>query len=102
MKAVAAAIGLAWGACNCPFAMADPPPPAAAASERLVFSADGSTLSGGGPGGGGGSGTWLHTFSSDSVLGVGAEYQRIANAHWTTGNLSGSLGLGPSPAKAHV
>jgi hypothetical protein len=84
--------------------MAAPSPAAATAAERLVFSVDGSTLSGdsGNIGGGGGSGTWLHYFSADRVLGAGAEYRKIANAHWTAGTLSGSLGFGRSQAKSHA
>jgi hypothetical protein len=101
MRAAAAAIGLAFGACAIPGAKADPQVAAATADERLVFSADGATLSGGGTGSGG-SGTWLHHFSADTVLGAGAEYQQIENAHWSVGTLSASLGLGPSPAKTHA
>jgi len=101
MRAVAAAIGLASGACGSLSAMADAPPATATAEDRLVFSADGSTLSGDG-GGSGGSATWLHYFSPDTVLGGGAEYQRIANAHWTTGTVTGSVGLGQSQAKPRL
>jgi hypothetical protein len=101
MRAAATAIGLALGACGSPDALADPPAPAAATDERLVFSADGSTLSGGGTGNGG-SGTWLHHFDADTVLGAGAEYQQIENAHWTTGTLSASFGLGQNPVKSHA
>ncbi|HEX9473220.1 MAG TPA: hypothetical protein VF931_03475 [Steroidobacteraceae bacterium] len=102
MRAAAAAVGLALGACGSPGAVADPPAAGAAADDRLVFSADGSTLSGGGGTGSGGSGTWLHYFSAGNVIGAGAEYQQIANAHWTAGTLSASLGLGQSPAKTHA
>ena len=101
MRAAAAAIGLAFGACGSPGAIADPLAAAATAYDRLVFSADGSTLSGGGTGSGG-SGTWLHYFSAGTVLGAGVEYQQIANAHWTAGTLSASFGLGQSPAKSHA
>ncbi len=79
--------------------MADPVP--ATGYERLVFSGNGSTLSAGG-GGGGGSGTWLHSFGADTVLGAGAEYQQIADAHWSAGTLSGSVGLGHGQAKPRV
>ena len=81
---------------------ADPPPPVPSpvsiSDERLVLSGDGSSLSGG-SGGAGASATWLHnTGSPGSAIGVGAEYQQIANSHWTTANLSGSLGFGqPKP-----
>jgi hypothetical protein len=78
-----------------------PLPAASAADERLVLTTNGSTLTGG-SGGGGGSVTWLRNIDSDAVIGAGAEYQQIANAHWTTGVLSGSLGLRQGKTKPHV
>ena len=78
-----------------------PPPPAAAADERLVLSTDGSTLTGG-SGGGGGSVTWLRNIDSGAVIGAGADYQQIANSHWTTGVLSGSLALGQGNPHTHL
>jgi hypothetical protein len=75
--------------------------PAAAADERLVLSANGSTLTGG-SGGGGGAVTWLRNIDSGAVIAAGADYQQIANAHWTTGVLSGSLALGQDNAKTHL
>jgi hypothetical protein len=76
------------------------PTPATAADQRLVFSTNGSTLTGG-SGGGGASAAWVGSIGSDAVLGAGAEYQQISNAHWTTGNFSGSLGL-PGQLKTHL
>lgn len=79
-------------------------PPAAAApaaaeattsapsDQRLVLSGNGSTLSQN-HGGGGGSATWLAS-SGGNVLGLGVEYQEIANAHWTDGVFNGALALG--------
>ena len=78
-----------------------PPAPASAADERLVLSTDGSTLTGG-SGGGGGSVTWLRNIDSGAVIGAGADYQQIANSHWTTGVLSGSLALGQGNPKTHL
>jgi hypothetical protein len=78
-----------------------PPAPASAADERLVLTADGSTLTGG-SGGGGGSVTWLRNIDSGAVIGAGADYQQIANSHWTTGVLSGSLALGQGNPKTHL
>jgi hypothetical protein len=69
--------------------------------QRLVLSTDGSTLSGG-SGGGGGSATWVGSITPDAVIGAGAEYQQIANSHWTAGTASGSLALGHGQAKPHV
>jgi hypothetical protein len=76
------------------------PTPAAVADQRLVFSTNGSTLTGG-SGGGGASAAWVGSIGPDAVLGAGAEYQQISNAHWTTGNFSGSLGL-PGQLKTHL
>jgi hypothetical protein len=77
-----------------------PIPPAPAAGDRLVFSADGAWLTGG-SGGGGASALWSHTAGPQDVFSAGAEYQQVANAHWTNAVLSGSLGLGSgSPAAA--
>ena len=67
--------------------------PAAADEDRLILSANGATLSGG-SGGGGASALWAHSFAPQDVLGAGAEYQQIANSHWTNGVLTGSLKLG--------
>ena len=69
------------------------PTPGAFGEERLVFSTNGSTLTGG-SGGGGGSATWVGNLGNGTVIGAGAEYQQISNAHWTTGAFSGSLALG--------
>jgi hypothetical protein len=77
------------------------PTPAAVADQRLVLSTNGSTLTGG-SGGGGASATWVGSIGRDVVLGAGAEYEQIANAHWTTGNFSGSLGLGGGKTHLYV
>jgi hypothetical protein len=76
------------------------PTPAAVGDPRLVFSTNGSTLTGG-SGGGGASAAWVGGIGPDVVLGAGAEYQQIANAHWTTGTFTGSLGL-PGQMKTHL
>jgi hypothetical protein len=70
--------------------------PAAAPSDadnRLLFSGEGSWLTGD-HGGAGGSITWLRNFGTGNVLGLGAEYQTVADSHWSTGNFNGSLSLG--------
>ena len=74
-----------------------PPPPSAPSTDSLILSANGSTLTGAN-GGGGGSLTWLHDFNS-GVLGVAGEYQRLANAHWAFGSLSGSVNTGDAAAR---
>ncbi|MBV8911037.1 MAG: hypothetical protein JOZ89_09775 [Gammaproteobacteria bacterium] len=66
--------------------------PAAVTDERLVLSGNGAKLSQD-HGGGGGSATFLAS-SGGNVLGVGVEYQEIANSHWTNGVFSGALALG--------
>ena len=66
-----------------------------------MFSANGETLSGG-SGGGGASALWSHSFAPQVVIGAGAEYQQIANSHWTNAVLSGSLGLGSGTPPASL
>ncbi|GAC1660520.1 MAG: hypothetical protein PVS2B3_13830 [Steroidobacteraceae bacterium] len=63
------------------------------ADERLVVSGDGARLTGN-HGGGGGSLTWLSNFGPGDVIGLGAEYQTVANSHWTLGAFNGALTLG--------
>jgi hypothetical protein len=69
------------------------PTPGAIGDERLVVSTNGSTLTGG-SGGGGGSAAWVGNLGNGTVIGAGAEYQQISNAHWTAGDFSGSLAPG--------
>jgi hypothetical protein len=59
-------------------------------SDRISVIGDGSTLTGT-DGGEGGSLTWLHNFNTDTLLTLGAEHQRLGDAHWTFGSLSGSV-----------
>ena len=107
MRPRAITVCLALGVFSCPVATAQQPlaPPGAAVAavddQRLVLSTDGSTLSGG-SGGGGGSVTWLRNIGSEAAIGAGADYQQVANAHWTTGTASGSLALGQGEAKPHI
>lgn len=95
------ALALAWlpqrPAAATDTSAAPPAPPSAPSTNSLVLSANGSTLTDA-TGGGGGSLTWLHDFSS-GVLGIGGEYQRLANAHWEFGSLSGSVSTGNTSAK---
>lgn len=97
MKARAPAIALILLACARQAAVADqtqlPPAPASAGEDRLLFSADGGRLTGG-SGAGGASALWSHTFAPQDVINLGAEYEQVANSHWTNGILSGSFGLG--------
>lgn len=83
-----------------PAGAASPVAPASTSEDRLLLSADGAWLTGG-SGGGGASALWSHTFAPQDMISVGAEYQQLANAHWTNGVLSGSLALGHgTPAAA--
>ena len=74
-----------------------PAPPSAPSRDRLVISGNGSTLTGA-TGGGGGSLSWLHSFDA-GVVGVGGEYQKLADAHWEFGSLSGSVSTGGPSAR---
>jgi len=104
MRAPAQAVCLGVALCCGPAAADEPPAPsptsASGGDQRLVFSADGSRLTGG-IGGGGGSVTWVGSVTPAAVLGAGVEYQQISNAHWTTGNFSGSFTVGPQ-SKTHL
>ncbi|HKQ83474.1 MAG TPA: hypothetical protein VJS42_14885 [Steroidobacteraceae bacterium] len=44
--------------------------------------------------GGGGSLSWLHYFTPDTVFGLGAEHQFIADSKWTFGSVRGSMLFG--------
>jgi hypothetical protein len=97
MRACALAICLAAAECSGRSAAAEPPAsPASNTDARLILTGDAEALSGaaGSDRGGGGSVIGLYSFNPAALLGAGIEYQRIANAHWATGALSGSFGLG--------
>jgi len=109
MKAPAVAIGLIFLTCARQLAAAAPDQapeeapatPAPPLEDRLLLSANGAWLTGG-SGGGGASALWSHTFAPRDVLNLGAEYQQIANAHWTNGVLSGSFGLGSASSASAI
>lgn len=65
------------------------------AMDRISVIGNGSTLTGT-SGGGGGSLGWLHNFDADTLVAFGAEHQKLGDAQWTFGSLSGALtrGLG--------
>ncbi len=101
MRLLAPTSGVAALLCGYSFAWADnPAAPSPPADERLVFSADGGSLTGG-SGAGGGALTWLRNVGS-GVIGLGGEYQSVANAHWILGNLSASVTLGPGDWKTSL
>lgn len=77
------------------------PAPPSPADQRLIFSADGGWLTGG-HGAGGGAITWLSNVGTGGVIGAGAEYQEIANAHWTLGAVTGGLALGQGDSKTNL
>jgi hypothetical protein len=97
MKAPALAIGLILLACapqlEAQAADQTPVAPTPTLEDRLLLSGNGAWLTGG-TGGGGAAALWSHTFAPQDVFNLGAEYQQIANSHWTNGVLSGSFGLG--------
>jgi hypothetical protein len=104
MRMLPATVFLWLGGAGCPApALADAPAPASAqqaapSDDRLLLSANGSTLTGTGGGGGGAVG-WLHEVNAGTLIGASAEYQTIANAHWTFGSLSGALTRGSADAR---
>lgn len=60
------------------------------AMDRISVMGNGSTLTGT-DGGEGGALAWLHNFDADSLLTLGAEHQKLGDAQWTFGSVSGSL-----------
>jgi hypothetical protein len=66
--------------------------------DRLTLSANGSTLSHADDGGGAAIG-WLHNFNSNAIVGAAAEYQSLADSHWSFGSLSMSFGSGSAEHK---
>jgi hypothetical protein len=94
MRALLAAAIVGSGALlGASLAKAQQSTPAAAApagpDDRLFVSANGSTLEDADDGYGG-LVRWLHYFSADALLGLGAEYQSIGDAHWTVGTITGT------------
>jgi hypothetical protein len=69
--------------------------------DRLVVSGAGVNLSNA-SGGGTGSLGWLHNFTPATLVGIGGEYDVLANTHWAFGSLNGSATLGPANAKTSV
>lgn len=61
--------------------------------DRVMLSVSGSTLDNS-SGGGSGSLAWLHSFNLDTLLGVGAEYDTIGNAHWDLASFSAAFSNG--------
>jgi hypothetical protein len=79
-----------------PSAAASPPAapaPASTSFDRIIVSGNGSSLTGTN-GGGGGSLGWLHNFSPDTLIGLGAEHQVLSVSHWSFGSLTASTTLG--------
>lgn len=62
-------------------------------SDRISLTGNGSTLTGTNGGEGGAIG-WLHNFDPNTLLTLGAEHQRLGDAHWTFGSLSGAFSTG--------
>jgi hypothetical protein len=69
--------------------------------DRLFVSGAGVHLSDS-SGGGTGSLGWLHNFTPSTIVGLGGEYDALANTHWAFGSLSGSATLGPPTARTSV
>lgn len=63
---------------------------ASSSMDRISVVGSGSTLTGT-SGGGGGSLGWIHNFDADSLLTLGAEHQKLGEANWTFGSVSGAL-----------
>jgi|KBSMisStaDraftv2_1062788.scaffolds.fasta_scaffold149824_2 hypothetical protein len=59
-------------------------------SDRIALTGNGSTLTGTNGGEGGAIG-WLHNFNPDAIITLGAEHQRIGDAYWSFGTLTGAI-----------
>jgi hypothetical protein len=62
--------------------------------DRLTLSGNGSELTDTEDQGGGGSLNWLHYFTPDALMGLGAEHQFIEESSWTFGSLRGAYSRG--------
>ncbi|MGQ0833748.1 MAG: hypothetical protein ACT4O5_02310 [Gammaproteobacteria bacterium] len=89
LPAAALATWLAVTLCPAPAAAAETHQP----DDRLILGASGSTLTGA-SGGGSASVGWLHSVNAGTLIGVGVDYQTIADAHWTFASVTGSLTRG--------
>ena len=81
-RAITAALGLLS---PCAVALAS-----SSSSDRISLTGNGSTLTGTNGGEGGAIG-WLHNFNPDALITLGAEHQRIGDAHWSFGSLTGAI-----------
>jgi hypothetical protein len=89
--ATPAVVVLVLACCRVASTTADP-------SDRLSFTGNVDTLSGTNGGAGIAFG-WLHNFDAETLVGVGAEHQAIANAQWTLGTFDGALTRGGADAR---
>lgn len=64
--------------------------PPSLSDDRLIVSANGSTLEDSDDGYGG-LVRWLHNFTPGAQVGLGVEYQKIADSDWTVGTLTATL-----------
>ena len=72
----------------------------APAHDRLTLMASGSTLTDADDGAGAAIG-WLHNFRSGAIVGLGAEYQTIADSEWKFGSLSFAMGRGQANSRTN-
>lgn len=70
--------------------------------DRLTLSANGSELTDIDEDGGGGSLNWLHYFTPNAVMGLGAEHQYIADSKWNFGSIRGSWSHGERASKFNI
>jgi hypothetical protein len=70
--------------------------------DRLTLSGNGSEFDDTGDRGGGGSLNWLHYFTPDALIGIGAEHQFIEDSSWTFGSLRGAYSRGQPSSRFTV
>ncbi len=69
--------------------------------DRIALSGNGTTQTNT-SGGGGGSIAWIHNFDSDTILGIGAEHEKLDVSHWNFGILNGAVTRGAGDARYTV
>ena len=83
LSLLAAATFASTGVCSAAAVDARPP-------DRLTFMGSGVRLPDSDDNGGGASLNYLHYFTPDLVVGLGAEHQTIVDSQWTFGSVRGS------------
>jgi hypothetical protein len=69
--------------------------------DRVSLMVNGQTLTNS-DGGWGASAMWLHNFSADTIMGIGAEHESIGDARWNFGRFTANHGFGEASTRTNV